>query len=175
MVASLREKLNDAPPWMAYTIVGVLLAVVVAVAVLGLRPRQGGGPPAAVNFFCRECDYGFTVPGEKAQQLFAEAEKANPGLQRFVKCPECGKYGCVVCTQCPECGSYYTVPPAEEGMPVKGFRDACPDCGFSAERDRAIKKAMRQKAQGTYDPTKLPDYVREAVEDYEYEQDRRRE
>lgn len=136
MVESLREKLNEAPPWVGYSVAGVLLVVAVGGAAWQFRSRDGGGPRGETHFLCRECDHCFTVSGDKAQQLLEEADKASQGLQRFVKCPECGERGCVICECCPECGFYYIIPPPEGGIPDEEFRDECPDCGFSAERER---------------------------------------
>lgn len=166
MNGGIRDKLNQAPPWVTYTIVGVVVVAAVGFTVF----RMGGGGTEVVaterHFYCLDCQEGFTASPEQSRELMQEAAKdksAGPGM---VKCPKCGKIRCVACRKCTKCGTYFVIP--EKGMgPTLSWRDTCPQCGFSEQKDNAIRTAFQQKKEGTYDPDRLPDYIRDAVKEAE--------
>ncbi|MBN1345217.1 MAG: hypothetical protein JXQ73_21165 [Phycisphaerae bacterium] len=167
MVGKIREMVNEAPPWVTYAVAGTVVAIAVGVVVYQLMPASTGGSPGDKHFYCADCDDGFTVSAEKARDMLREAAKANPGQRAMAKCPKCNKFTCIIGLKCEKCGKYFEMPEKSGGIFPTSWRDECPHCGFSAQRDRAVRAALKQKAEGKYDPDKIPPFIREAVEDAE--------
>ncbi len=168
MTGGIREKLNEAPPWLAYTVVGLVVVAAVGIVVWSTSqpdPTTGGDR----HYLCTNCKHGFTVGSAEAQAMLEEAARANPGQVAKTKCPACGEYACVVALKCPNCDTYFQIPERQAGMPAQGWRDECPKCGYSTQREQAVKIVLKQKKEGTYDPDKTPPMVLEAVEEYERE------
>lgn len=166
MIAQIRESLSQAPPWATYGVIAVILAIPVAIIAWELAP-EGARSAGDKRFYCPDCDDGFTVSAEEARTLLREAAKANPGERALVKCPKCGQYSCVVGMKCPKCGKYFEPPEKSGSIFPDSWRDECPHCGYSGEREKAVKAALKQKREGTYDPDKIPGFIREAVEEAE--------
>jgi hypothetical protein len=166
MMDRIRSSLSQAPPWVSYGLAAMLVAIpvgIIAWEVMPERPDLGGDK----HYYCPECDDGFTVSAEEARTLMRAAAQANPGGQALVKCPKCGKYTCAIGYKCGKCGSYFPAPEGTGTGLVMRWRDECPKCGFSSQRDDAVRAALKMKKEGTYDPDKLPDFIVEAVEDAE--------
>ncbi|MBN2561993.1 MAG: caspase family protein [Phycisphaerae bacterium] len=119
------------------------------------------------HFYCPECDAGFTVPSDKARDLLRAAAKANPGQHPLAQCPKCHKYTCLLGMKCEKCGAYFAMPDRHSGVFPTSWRDQCPKCGHSAQKERAVRAALRMKKEGRYDPEKVPPFIREAVEEAE--------
>ncbi len=167
MVGKIRDTLNESPPWVSYAVVGVVLVLAVGLVVWQLG--SGGAQTATgdKHFFCEDCQHGFSVDADEARQLLRQAIKENPEARgATVKCPKCGKYTCQIGHKCPKCNTYFAMPAPSE-LEAGDWRDECPECGYSQERDEVVKTALELKKQGKYDPDKQPDYIRDAVEQAE--------
>ena len=167
MVGTIRDSLNQAPPWVSYAIVGVVLAAAVGLVAWQLAEPSASGDTGDKHFYCADCDDGFTVTQDDARELLRQAAKANPGTRPLAKCKKCGKYTCVVGKKCPKCNAYYSMPDKGTESFVGVWRDECPKCEYSGQRERAVRAALRQKKEGKYDPDKTPEFIRNAVEDAE--------
>lgn len=166
MVGKVRDALNEAPPWASYSIVGVGLVIVVGLIVWQLKPG-GSGQAGDKNFYCPDCETGFTKTAEEAREMLREAAKANPGKRALAKCPKCSKYTCITGLKCAKCGAYFEMAEGSTSLFPTSWRDECPECGYSAQKEEAVQAAMKQKAEGTYDPDKLLPFIVEAVEEAE--------
>jgi len=167
MIGTVRDSLNQAPRWVSYAIAGVVLVVAV-----GLVAWQVSGPSSRVigrdkHFYCPDCDDGFTVTAEESSELMREAAKANPGGRPLVKCRKCGKFTCALGRKCPKCNQYFEPPEKSTKLFPDSWRDECAKCGYSAEREKAVRAAFRRMKAGDYDPNKVPEFVRIAVEEAE--------
>ncbi len=166
MIGSIRDSLNQAPPWVAYSIVGVVLVAAIGLIVWNLAPSSTG-TEGEIDFYCPDCDTGFTVEAEEARDLRREAAKANKGGRALVKCRKCNQYTCVVGVKCKKCGTYFEMPEKTGSIFPDSWRDECPKCGYSEQRDRAVRAALKQKKEGKYDPNRMPEFIRESVEEAE--------
>jgi hypothetical protein len=167
MIGQIRDSLNQAPPWVTYSIVGVVLLAVVGLLVYNIGGSSGSGTADTdKNFYCESCGQGFTVSAEEARQLLREAAKASGGTgQILVKCKHCGKNSCVIGRKCEKCGAYFAVPERSGSILPTEFRDECPKCGYSPQRYQAVKAGLKQNAEGKWEPDKMPAFIRDAVED----------
>ncbi len=170
MVGSLRDKINEAPPWVSYSIAGGGLVILIVVIVWTMSSSSGPGELATdKHIYFRDTQTGMTVSAEKAREMLREASKANPGQRALIKNPETGEHTGVIGMKCAECGAYFEMPEKTGSILPTDWRDECPDCGYSAQRERSVKAVLEQKKKGTYDETKVPPFIREAVEDWEAE------
>lgn len=166
MLEQLRNKLNEAPPWVTYSVVGVVVVVAVGAVVLTMEGSDERSSREK-HFYFEDTDDGITVSAEDAREMLHEAAKANPTGRGLVKNPKTGKYTGVIGRKCPKCGKYFVPPEKPSSIFPDSWRDECPKCGYSDEKEKAIQAAFQQKKQGTYDPEKLPAFIREAVEEAE--------
>ncbi len=126
------------------------------------------GAPADRYFCCKECGHGFGVTNDEARSLLRQAAKASPGQRSpLVKCPKCGKYACKLGIKCAKCGKGFTMPDKNGNIFPDHWRDECPQCGYSVQRERAVRAALKMKKAGKYDPDRIPDFIRKAVEEAE--------
>jgi len=129
--------------------------------------RRLGSSGGDKHFCCTQCESGFTISADKARQLLREAAKANPEKTPLVKCPKCGKFACAMGMKCQKCGKYFALRQVPGGIFPDGWRDECRHCGYSAQRARVVEVALERKRQGKYDPSKVPEFIRKAVEEAE--------
>lgn len=113
---------------------------------------------------------GITVPVDQAREMLREAAKANPDKRPLIKNPKTGKHTGVMGMKCDQCGTYFPIAERSGGIFPTRWRDECPKCGYSVQRKRAVQAALKMKAQGKYDPKKIPPFIRKAVEEYEAKQ-----
>lgn len=129
--------------------------------------RRSGSSASDKHFCCTACESGFTVSADRARQLIREAAKANPGKELLVKCPKCGKFACAIGLKCSKCGKSFVLDRSKGAVFPDSWRDECPHCGYSAQRARVVEVALRRKREGKYDPSKVPEFIRKAVEEAE--------
>lgn len=168
MIGQLREKLNEMPPWATYSAVGVAVVILIGVVVY----KSGGGSGRVdrpKHFYFPDTDHGITVSSKEAREMLHEAAKANPKGRGYVKNPKSGEYTGVTGRKCPKCGIYFEPPESSGSIFPDSFRDECPDpkCGYSEHRENTIKSAFEAMKKGTYDPDKIPAFMREAIEEAE--------
>ena len=167
MIGTIRDSLNQAPPWVSYAVVGVMLVLAIGVIAWQMSDPTATGSTGDKHFYCADCDSGFTVSAEDAREALRAAAKANPGSRPLAKCEKCGKFTCVIGKKCPKCNTYFAMPEKSGSLFPDSWRDECPKCGYSAQRERAVEAALKQKKEGKYDPNKIPEFIREAVEEAE--------
>ncbi len=171
MVGSIRERLNEAPPWVGYALAGGAAAIAIGIVLWQLSPSSGGGGTGGEkHIYFTDTQDGITVSAEEAREMLREAAKANPGQRPMIKNPKSGKYTGVIGEKCEKCGAYFELPEKSGSIFPDSWRDECPKCGHSAQKERAIQAALKQKKEGKYDPEKIPPFIRRAVEEYEREQ-----
>lgn len=122
------------------------------------------------HVYFRDTENGITVSAEEARDLLREGARANPGKRPLIKNPKTGKYTGVFGLKCDKCGAYFPLPEKTGNILPGSWRDECPCCGYSRQRERVVQAALRQKKAGTWDPDKVPPFIREAVEEYEAKQ-----
>jgi len=110
MIGTIRDSLNQAPPWVTYAIVGVVLVLAIGVIAYQMSDSGGPGSTSDKHFYCADCDSGYTVSPEEARELLRAAAKANPGTRPLAKCTKCGKFTCVIGKKCPKCSAYFAMP-----------------------------------------------------------------
>lgn len=166
MIGQVRDKLNQAPPWVSYTIAGVVLAAGIGLVLWQLAP-EGAASSGDKHFICEECEHGYTVTPEEARGMIREAAKQKGEDRGFIKCPKCNQHACVHANQCPKCKAYFAPPERSGSIFPDSWRDECPDCGYSAQKEKAVAAALKRKKEGKYDPNGIPEFIRKAVEEAE--------
>jgi ssDNA-binding Zn-finger/Zn-ribbon topoisomerase 1 len=165
MIGKIRDALNQAPPWVSYGIVGVLLVVIIGFIVIQAGGGGGGGKDTDRHFYCTDDGSGFTLSGAEARKQMREAAKANPGQRVMLKNPKTGQYSAIPGQKCPKCGAYFEIPEKSGGgLFPNAWRDVCPKCNYSESRAQAIETAKKQKKEGKYDPNRIPQFMREDIE-----------
>jgi hypothetical protein len=163
MIGKIRDMMNQAPPWVTYAVVGVVLVLIVGGLAWQVMP--GGGPKDTdKNFYFTDTEDGLTLSADKARDEMRAAAKANPGQPAMIKNPKSGKFTGTPGLRCPKCKAYFPMPEKTGGLFPTAWRDVCPKCGFSEQRDQAVQAAIKQKKEGKYDPNRIPTFMREDIE-----------
>lgn len=123
------------------------------------RPREPDR-----HFFFTDTEDGISLSAEAARNEMREAAKANPGQPPMIRNPKTGKYTGVFGLKCPKCGTYFSMQPKTGSMFPTSWRDICPKCGYSEQREQAIQAAIKMHQEGKYDPERIPPFMREDIE-----------
>ena len=130
--------LSMSKPVMIIVLIACLvLAVVVYILML---PEQGGGYEELAGQIvwvkCTNPDCGAEYEIDEAEFRGAinEMKKQNPMYPGDppVACKQCGQQSVVEATKCPKCGKIFFTGELGPGH----FRDECPECGYSATKER---------------------------------------
>jgi hypothetical protein len=122
----------------------ILVAVIVvclggAAAISIFSTMGGGGGGGAGNeplvLLCYECRGDFEMDREDYQQAMADkgpgAMMPMPGMGPMpVNCELCGEEAAYIAEKCKECGTVFIRDPRLE------YPDECPECGYSAIKER---------------------------------------
>jgi len=124
----------------------------------------GRSKPTDRHFFFTDTEDGISLSAEAARNEMREAAKANPGQPPMIRNPKTGKYTGVFGLKCPKCGTYFPMQPKTGSMFPTSWRDICPKCGYSEQREQAIQAAIKMHQEGKYDPDRIPPFMREDIE-----------
>ncbi len=166
MVGRIRDALNQAPPWVSYGVAGLLLVIVVGLIVWQILPEgTGGGGDTDRHFYFSDTEDGITLTADQARKELREAAKAaGPGQIAMIKNPKSGKNTGVPGLRCGKCKAYFPMPEKTGGLFPTAWRDVCPKCGFSQQKEDAVQAAIKQQKEGKYDPNRIPAFMREDIE-----------